>query len=375
VEKLKRYVEIAVATENCNLRCSYCYITQQRKFNNKLVSFTRIPREIRQALSIRRLGGTCLLNFCAGGETLLAESIIPVIGELLDEGHYVTLVTNGTLAKRFDEIAALPGESLKRLFFKFSFHYQEFKRLNLFDIFFGNVEKMRNAGCSFTVELTPHDELIPHIGEIKEMCLNRLGALCHCTIARDNRTTGLEVLSKHDFGEYKRVWSSMESELFDFKAAIFYQKRKEFCYAGDWSVNLQIDTGDIYKCYGRCYLGNIYKDISQDIPFEAIGHNCPLPHCYNGHAFLTLGVIPELDTPTYAAIRNRVDALGREWLRPEWRAFIGQKLNENNDEYTDEQKKERTATKGLEIFAEKIFARVEKRLNNLGKRLWRRRIP
>jgi hypothetical protein len=38
-------------------------------------------------------------------------------------------------------------------------------------------------------------------------------------------------------------------------------------------------------------------------------------------------------------MRNRVDAQGREWLQPEWKAFIGQKLSENNMEYTDEQKK------------------------------------
>ena len=35
------------------------------------------------------------------------------------------------------------------------------------------------------------------------------------------------------------------------------------------------------------------------------------------HAFLTLGVIPELETPTYADIRNRVCEDGREWLSKE----------------------------------------------------------
>ena len=38
------------------------------------------------------------------------------------------------------------------------------------------------------------------------------------------------------------------------------------------------------------------------IRFEAIGCKCTQPHCYNGHAFLTLGDIPELNTPTYASL-------------------------------------------------------------------------
>lgn len=64
--KMKKFIDCYIPTETCNLRCHYCYITQQRKFENKVVSFTHDPQVIRKALSIKRLGGPCLINLCAG---------------------------------------------------------------------------------------------------------------------------------------------------------------------------------------------------------------------------------------------------------------------------------------------------------------------
>ncbi|MGL5150610.1 MAG: hypothetical protein ACRC7N_08590 [Clostridium sp.] len=76
---MKKYIDCYIPTEACNLRCHYCYITQKRKFNSKLAKFKNTPKEIRLALSKDRLGGECLLNFCAGGETLLVEEIIEIV--------------------------------------------------------------------------------------------------------------------------------------------------------------------------------------------------------------------------------------------------------------------------------------------------------
>ena len=118
MDKLKKYIDCYIETETCNLRCHYCYITQKRKFNNKVIKFDHSPQEIRKALSKERLGGTCLFNFCAGGETLLAREIIYVTEELLREGHYVMIVTNATLTDRLKEIAKFDTALLRRLFFK-----------------------------------------------------------------------------------------------------------------------------------------------------------------------------------------------------------------------------------------------------------------
>lgn len=186
MDKIKRYIDCYIPTETCNLRCHYCYIAQQRKFNTKLARFSQSPEIIRQALSKKRLGGVCLLNMCAGGETLLSEEVLPIVKQLLLEGHYVMIVTNGTVTKRFEEVAQWPKELLSHLFFKFSFHYLEMKRLNMMERYFANIQMIKAAGVSFTVEITPADELVPYIDEIKEISEKNLGALPHITIARDD---------------------------------------------------------------------------------------------------------------------------------------------------------------------------------------------
>ena len=63
----------------------------------------------------------------------------------MEEGHYVMLVTNGSITPRFNEIAQFSKENFKRLFFKFSFHYLELKRLNLMEVFFDNIKKIKDA--------------------------------------------------------------------------------------------------------------------------------------------------------------------------------------------------------------------------------------
>ena len=101
MEKLVKYVDCYIPTETCNFKCHYCYIAKQGKFNNKIVKFDYEPSFIRKALSKERLGGTCLINLCAGGETLLSPEVLSLMKELLLEGHYLSVVTNGSLKKRF----------------------------------------------------------------------------------------------------------------------------------------------------------------------------------------------------------------------------------------------------------------------------------
>ena len=335
MDKIKRFIDCYIPTTTCNLRCSYCYVAQQNLFDNKPMKLDHSPDEIRQAFTKERLGGTCCINLCAGGETLLAPEVLDVIRIFLENGHYVMVVSNGLLSARYDEIASFPPALLKHLFIKFSFHYMELKRLNKFDTYFENVHKMDRAGVSFTVEMVPHDELIPLIPEIQQVCIENLGALCHCTIGRsdidpDQRIPHLSALS---FDEYLETWGVFHSELFDYKASIFYKPQRTFCYAGDWSVYVHLGTGEITQCYCGSRLGNIYEDLSAPLRFEAIGKKCTQAHCYNGHAFLAWGNIPEHKAPTYAALRNRVTAQGSEWLKPEMKAFMSSKLCESNRTY------------------------------------------
>ncbi len=336
MEKLSRFIDCYISTETCNLRCKYCYVTQHNKFNSKLVSFKHTPREIAKALSRERLGGACLLNFCAGGETLLSEDVLPVIRALLEAGHYVMIVTNGTMDKRFEEIASFPPKLRKQVFIKFSFHYLELKRLGWLEKFRDNVWRMKEAGCSFTIEVTPSDDLIPYIDELKNVSQEYFGAFCHITIARDDVAYKINHLSELDFEAYKKTWGVFDSELFKFKSDIFYKTRKEFCYGGEYTLVLNLSSGDLRQCYCGKSLCNIYDE--GKIPFRAIGHACGYYHCYNGHVFLPMGAIPKLDTPTYDVLRNKTTLAGEEWLQPEMKEFMRQRVCDNRPRYTTGQK-------------------------------------
>ena len=318
-----------------NFRCHYCYITHNGLFANKLPKFPISPVDFGRAMSRKRLGGTCLLNFCGDGETLLPPEMVDFVRAVLDEGHYVMIVTNGTVTTAFEKFAKFPPSHLARLFFKFSFHFQQLEEHKLFDRFFTNVRMMRDAGASFTVELTPIDEMIPRQEELKQMCLRELGAIPHSTVARDQHDmVNLPLFSKLSNEEYKKAWQTFSSALFDYKFSVFGKKRHEFCYAGDWAAFLSLGTGVLTQCNCTLTSQNIFEDIDSPIKFQAIGHFCRLPHCYNAHSWLTLGTIPHLAAPTYADVRNRHCIDGSEWLKPQMKAFLSQKLGDNNQEYS-----------------------------------------
>lgn len=340
MDKIKRFINCSVPVDTCTLRCHYCYITQTGKFKSKLPVFKYSPEYIAKALSKERMGGICHINMCGNGETLLPPGMTNIIGSLLKEGHYIMVITNGTVSKRFDEIVQFPKEYLSRLGFKFSFHFLELKRKNLLEKFFTNIRKIHDAGCSFSLEITPTDELIPYIDEIKTICLKEVGALPHITVARDESKKGFPLLTNHTKEEYKKIWSVFKSDMFDFKISVFGEKRKEFCYAGDWSFYLDLGTGDMRPCYGFYVSQNIFKDISKPVKFIAVGKHCRQAHCFNAHAFMTLGVIPEAKTPLYAETRNRMTVDGKSWLSVLMNSFLSTKLVESNKKYTFLKKKE-----------------------------------
>jgi len=338
MDKMKRFIDINVPVTSCTFRCHYCYITQHRLFSAALPKFRYGAEFIGKALSAERLGGICHINMCGGGATLLPPEMTTIVRAILEQGHYIMIVTNGTVTKRFEEMMTYPVELRQRLGFKFSFHYLELKKRNLLDVFFANIKRVRNAGCSFSLELTPSDELIPYIEEIKAVCMERVGALCHVTVARDEKKAEFPILTKYSREEYKKIWGSFHSDLFDFKISVFGEKRKEFCYAGVWGGILDIGTGVLRACDNTLLRQNIFEDISKPIRFKAIGQ-CNKSHCHNAHAWLTLGMVPCLKTPYYFQMRNRQDAEGRDWLNPQMKAFLGQKLGNENERFNQSKEK------------------------------------
>lgn len=346
MDKIKRFIDIFVPVTTCTLRCHYCYITHRHLFGGPLPKFRYSPEHVRKALSIERVGGPCLINMCGEGETLLPPQITDYIKELLEEGHYVMVVTNATVDARFNEMAKWSKELTSHLFFKFSYHYMEFKKKNLLDKFFNNVRKMRDSGCSFTIEATPSDELIPYIDEMKQACIDNVGAVNHVTVARDEHKefeAELPILTKMSREDFSKTWSIFDSDFFSYKMKIFGQKRREFCYAGQWSFRVNLATGETTQCYCTYFKQNIFKDLDKPIIFRPIGNNCKQAHCYNGHAFLVLGLIPELETPTYGEIRNRVCKDNSEWLQPAMKSFMDTRLYQSNAIFNEDEKKKANA--------------------------------
>lgn len=335
--KIKRLLVINVPIKNCNLQCEYCYISALHESQKGPAVFQYSPEHVGRCLSQERLGGTAIINLTGGGETLIPKEMPKFIYELLKQGHFLEVVTNGTLTNRFDEIAEFPSELLSRLEFKFSFHYKELKKKNWLDRYFSNVKKMRDKGCSFTVELMPYDGLIDEIDEIISMCKKEVGAACQITLGRNDLTRNKDILTNMPKEEYVRLWSKFHSTMFDFKLDILQRPIKEFCYAGAWSLYIDLGTGAAKPCYGQLSNQNVFADITKPIKFEPVGTHCRQPYCYNGHAFLTLGMVPELKAPTYAEIRNRECSDGTEWLSPAVKEAFSQKLYDNNEKWSAEE--------------------------------------
>lgn len=331
--KARRLILIHIPNKKCNLKCKYCYLSQVNEWD--------VPREERKysvehiAKSLRkeRLGGPCLINLTGDGETMLEPQIVYLCKLLLEEGHYIELVTNGTITRIVNEFMELPSTLLKHLEFKISYHYLELKEKNMTDQFWRNVERIQSSNCSFTLELMPNDQIVEYIDDIVKTCNEKVGALCHLTVGRADYCSTRDLLTEYTNEEYARIWSVFKSQMFDLKMKLLGVKRKEFCYAGDWTLYVNLYSGDASPCYAQPLDQNIFEFPDKPIIFQAVGCHCREPYCINGHAHISMGIIPEFNSPTYEQVRNRVRIDGTEWFNHDCKDFFSTKLCESNDEY------------------------------------------
>lgn len=339
MDKIKKMVLFSIPMSICNFRCSYCYLAQRDEhYQGKQITWEKSPEEFRKAFSKKRIGGAAYFNFCADGETLLVNDIDKYVKVLLEEGHYVEFITNATITTALDKFLCFDKKTLSHLEFKCSFHYLELKKRNLLEVYANNIHRIWDAGASANIEITPSDDQIPYLDEIKEYSLKNFGALPHITIARNDTTKKIDYLTDLDIESYDKIWSTFGSSFWEFKKRIFLKKQKSFCYAGKWSMYVNIVTGRAVQCYCGRYIGNVYENLDEPLPEAPIG-KCKLSHCYNGHVFLTLGLIPDLKTPGYGDIRDRNTSSGTKWLKQEYKTFVNTKLVESNVELTKKQKK------------------------------------
>lgn len=254
---------------------------------------------------------------------------MPIIRELLEEGHYVGVVTNGTLTKNIESLMKFPDELRKRIFLKFSFYYGELKRIGRLQEFFATVKKCKKSGISFTIELPAYDEFVED-ESIIEVCTNEVGAAPHVATLRDESQEGFALMSQYSFAELKEKWKHYQSELFEIRSEVMEKKYKGFCYAGAWTFTANLESGEVRQCHYERVIGNLYD--KKPIDLVAVGSHCHSEYCYVCHAFLTLGDIPKLKLNLrYDEVRDRKSA---GWLNDEMRNFMHQRLYENNAQYS-----------------------------------------
>lgn len=316
----------------CNLRCHYCYLSQRPvHFEGIQPEMKYSPEEVAYAIRPERLGGYAYINLCADGETLLVKDIDIYARRFAESGHFVEVVSNMTVSPVLDKFLQWPKGLLGQVEFKCSFHYLELKKRGKLDLFVQNVRRMSEGGASVNIEITPSDELIPYIDEVMSFSMEHLGALPHITIARDDRTQGIDYLTSLPMDEYDNAWSRFGSGFWEFKKNIFGKKQKGFCYAGKWSAYVDLTTGEATQCYCGRQLPNVFENPDTPFPEEPIA-KCSLAHCYNGHMLLSLGLITDYENVHYGAIRDRETTFGKNWLQPGLREFFDTKLSESNTE-------------------------------------------
>lgn len=236
MEKIKRFFECFVPVTACNLKCGYCYVIQRGNRSMDIPQLKYTVSQIGKALSKERLGGVCYFSLCGAGETLMADQIIEIVEEILRQGHYVNITSNGTLTKQFERLVSFPEDYINRLHIAFSFHYLELLRIHKLDDFFNNIKRIKNHGGSFVVQLNLCDEYEPYFEEIKVLCEKQLGALPQLVATRkeNDLSRDIEYFTSHLPEEYVAIGSQFNSPLFDYTIKNFNVNRKEFCYAGDW---------------------------------------------------------------------------------------------------------------------------------------------
>ena len=330
MDRIAHFFECLLPISICNLECEYCYLIQQNRRRMKNAKFDYSIEHMVKALSKDRLGGACYFSLCGAGETCLQEGLIELVLGLLKEGHYINITTNGTISSALHNFTLFDDKLRDKIQVAFSLHYLELKKRNMLDLFFENVNKVKNAGISIVVQMNLYDGYIEYLDEIKTICLKEVGALPQIALTRMEENHKFHIMSNMSEKEYYAVGKKFKSPLFDVTVKNFNVKRREFCYAGDWSATINLKNGIMDACYGAGYTQNIFEKIDNPIKFEAIGHGCPNKYCVNSSHFMSLGVIPRANIPSYVDLRDRKEA---HWYNANMKEFLSQKFIDSKSEY------------------------------------------
>lgn len=300
MDKIVKMINGTVHTLGCNLKCEYCYLAQGRYKNDEDIFALKYPlNKILKACSKERLGGICFIQIIGDGETLLPKDVVPLIIGLLQEGHYVQVITNGTLTERIHQLvdkAEQAGLS-ERLLISFSLHFIELEKGNWLKIYADNINYVRKKGVSFRISMVCSDADIEAEKRIHEFCQKDLhGVVLNIGSAKKyNEITGnIEGLwSKYDKKTYyEKVMSIFPSYNLEYIKDLDEIDNHKFCYAGSWYFQVDFTTGTYSQCLQNAGpVHNFFENIEDELLLEPVGTRCKASWCWCGWA-KKLNLIP-----------------------------------------------------------------------------------
>lgn len=313
MEKISKEITLYVPGDYCNMRCSYCYLTENfhRNRNCEMPDFKYPVDHMIKAFDPVRIGGLAHIIVIGSGETLIDERVVELSRGLVEYGHIVEVVTNGTLTKRIEELIKLPLKNIDRLVVKCSLHWNELKRLNLVEEYFDNIKKCISAGASSYPFLVIGDEYMNELEEINAKCQEELNVspVCSpCVVETDPEQIVKKRMKSTSPASDKNIVDKV-NQIFDSEVyrqclkVLEVDVRNIFCYAGKYSFGVLLQDGGLIRCHqtpqeGGCFFENI------DNPFcglDYVGNECAIGTCCLQYDMFAFGLIPEIENiPTYA---------------------------------------------------------------------------
>lgn len=338
--KIQKYINVDLSGCGCNLKCSYCYLRQRDYCFDVDHELKYSIDTIKKACSIERIGGVALFAIVGDGETLMPDYIIDLIFAIIDEGHYVTVLTNGTISKKIQDIVnRLEVENKKDKFcFQFSLHYFELVKANLLDKFFDNIHYTQEHGISFVVKTVLGEEFnAENAKEFIELTKEKIGGVPQVSIARNDSSMEKNICTNLTDEEYFAMGDLFESELFELDKSELQVRREEFCYAGLWVFFVNFTTGICTECLGnRDNSFNFFENLDKPLTLYPVGRRCKMKYCQCCN-FQAWGLIPERTVPTNKDIYDRE---GTKWLTDSFIEVFSTKLFETNKVFSEKEKEE-----------------------------------
>ena len=292
-----RCVLLKFPQEECDLRCSYCYLGFRRRRGTAAFLERHTPEAIAEALSPECLGGACFFYGYADGEPLLHGVNAKILAALATRGHFVAVTTNLNSEGVMRLEAEVPPADRWRALVLASLHYGELRRRNRLDRFFDHLSRLRKAGFWCRIRLCLAPEYLSVLNEIDMLCKQRAAQLPLLTRWRGPGTSDV------DMDALDRV--GMRSPVYRLQRQCADVTRREFCLAGEKSAVLDLGDGTVRACLAEPGCG-VWEPgnpaFPRLFPGAPVGRNCHARWCMCCSLLLPWGVIPELDPGSWGEL-------------------------------------------------------------------------